>query len=287
MAEKRMFSMKILGSDAFLDLPLTTQALYLHLCMRADDDGFLNNAKAVTRLIGATEKDLKTLIEKRFILSFKSGVIVIKHWKIHNTIRKDRQHGTQYSDEMATLKTKENGSYTEIDNQVTTNCQPNDNQMTTKCLTSECQMATENSIEENSIEQNREDYYTSSPSGAVSRLNADKVLEIYNEICSDYFPKANRLTEKRKQAIRKITKQYTEEQIREIFTKASNTAFLKGESESGWKADFDWLINENNIVKLLEGKYDGRRKTQHTDPPKPEPIDTYDLPDFVARAEDY
>ena len=129
MAEKRMFSMRILGSDAFLDLPLSAQALYLHLCIRADDDGFLNNAKAITRLIGASEEDLKILIKKRFLLTFESGVIVIKHWQIHNVIRKDRRHSTQYRDEMATLKVKENGAYTEIDRQVTTKCQPSDNQM--------------------------------------------------------------------------------------------------------------------------------------------------------------
>ena len=83
-----MFSMKIVDSDAFLDMPMTTQCLYFHLNMRADDDGFVGNPKRIQRLIGASDDDLKLLIAKRFVLCFDSGVIVIKHWSMHNTIRK-------------------------------------------------------------------------------------------------------------------------------------------------------------------------------------------------------
>lgn len=113
MAEKRMFTQKICDSDAFLDMPLTTQALYFHLNMRADDDGFVNNPKKIQRMIGASEDDLKLLVLKRFILTFDNGVIVIKHWRMHNLLRKDRYHPTQYQEELALLDLKENGSYTE------------------------------------------------------------------------------------------------------------------------------------------------------------------------------
>ena len=113
MAEKRMFTQKICDSDAFLDMPLTTQALYFHLNMRADDDGFVNNPKKIQRMIGASEDDLKLLVLKRFILTFDNGVIVIKHWRMHNLLRKDRHHPTQYQEELALLDLKENGSYTE------------------------------------------------------------------------------------------------------------------------------------------------------------------------------
>lgn len=138
MAERRMFAKTIIDSDAFLDMPTSTQALYFHLAMRADDEGFLNNPKKVQRMVGASEDDLRLLLSKRFILAFESGVIVIKHWKIHNYIRADRIIPTVYKDERALLEVKENGSYT--------SCQSLDGQMSAKCLPSDGQMTAQDSI---------------------------------------------------------------------------------------------------------------------------------------------
>ena len=112
MAERRMFAKTIIDSDAFLDMPLSTQALYFHLSMRADDEGFINNPKKIQRMIGALEDDLKLLIAKKFIIPFDSGVVVIKHWRIHNYIRADRLIETNYKEEKACLSLKENGAYT-------------------------------------------------------------------------------------------------------------------------------------------------------------------------------
>lgn len=156
MAERRMFTQKIVDSDAFLDMPLSTQALYFHLNMRADDDGFVNNPKKIQRMIGASDDDLKMLIAKRFLLWFENGVVVIKHWRMHNLLRKDRYTPTQYIEQKETLMLKDNGSYTEKialdsgdnleelhpDNQMATTRQPNDNQMApqvsiVKCSTGE------------------------------------------------------------------------------------------------------------------------------------------------------
>ena len=108
-----MFTKKIIDSDAFLDMPLSAQALYFHLNMRADDDGFVNNPRKITRYINASDDDLRILLMKRFVISFESGVIVIKHWRMHNTLRGDRYRGTQYQEELAQLKLKDNKSYTE------------------------------------------------------------------------------------------------------------------------------------------------------------------------------
>ena len=124
MAQRRMFSPDIVDSDAFLDMPISSQALYFHLAMRADDDGFIS-PKKIMRLINVGNDDLKVLLTKRFLLPFESGVVVIKHWLIHNLIRKDRYKETRYIDEKRTLKIKENGAYTEM----ATNGLPNDNQM--------------------------------------------------------------------------------------------------------------------------------------------------------------
>ena len=112
MAERRMFAKTIIDSDAFLDMPLSTQSLYFHLSMRADDDGFINNPKKIQRMIGAAEDDLKVLVTKKFIIPFDNGIVVIKHWKIHNYIRNDRYKETVYKEEKAMLQTKENKSYT-------------------------------------------------------------------------------------------------------------------------------------------------------------------------------
>ena len=114
MAERRMFAKTIIDSDMFLDMPLSTQALYFHLSMRADDDGFINNPRKIQRMIGASDDDLRVLTMKRFILPFDSGVVVIKHWKIHNYIRNDRYKETVYQEEKAQLELKENGAYTEL-----------------------------------------------------------------------------------------------------------------------------------------------------------------------------
>lgn len=112
MAERRMFAKTIIDSDAFLDMPLSAQALYFHLSMRADDDGFINNPKKIQRVIGASTKDLKILEDKKFIISFSSGVVVIKHWRIHNHIQNDRYKPTSYQEEKALLTVKKNSAYT-------------------------------------------------------------------------------------------------------------------------------------------------------------------------------
>lgn len=112
MAERRMFTKKITESDAFLDMPSSSQMLYFHLSMNADDDGFVNNPKKIQRMCGAADDDFKLLLAKRFLLSFESGVIVIKHWKMHNYIQSDRYKPTDYIEEKEMLGIKPNKAYT-------------------------------------------------------------------------------------------------------------------------------------------------------------------------------
>jgi hypothetical protein len=122
MAERRMFTKKITESDAFLDMPSSTQALYFHLNMSADDDGFVNNPKKIQRMVGSSDDDMKLLIAKKFIITFDSGVIVIKHWKMHNYIQNDRYKPTDYVDEKSMLELKKNKAYTLTVNEMDTNC---------------------------------------------------------------------------------------------------------------------------------------------------------------------
>ena len=113
MAERRMFAKTIVLSDAFLDMPMSARCLYFTLGMLADDDGFVNSPKSIMRQVGASIDDMNILLARKFILAFESGVIVIKHWRIHNYIQKDRYKGSKYIEEKRTLAVDENGAYTE------------------------------------------------------------------------------------------------------------------------------------------------------------------------------
>ena len=134
MANRRMLSLSIVDTDAFSDMPMSSQVLYFHLLMRADDEGFIGNHKKIMRMIGSQEDDLKVLTTKRFILSFESGVVVIKHWLIHNTIRMDRFKETTYKKEKKLLKFNEFNAYTE-------SWQPNGNQMETQVKLSKVKLS--------------------------------------------------------------------------------------------------------------------------------------------------
>lgn len=133
MAERRMFTQKITESDAFLDMPLSSQALYFHLCMNADDDGFVKNPKRISRMMGACDDDMRLLVAKSFVITYDTGVIVIKHWRMHNLLRKDRYKETEYTDEKSMLNIKKNGAYTLDKSQgkplIEVVRQPNGNQM--------------------------------------------------------------------------------------------------------------------------------------------------------------
>lgn len=123
-----MFSLKVIDTDEFLDMPPTTQNLYFHLGLRADDDGFIPNPKKITKMINSSDDDMKILIAKQFIIPFESGVCVIRHWRIHNLIRKDRYTETEYKEEKRTLKNQDN-KY--LSNETKQDVIPNGNQMAT------------------------------------------------------------------------------------------------------------------------------------------------------------
>lgn len=228
MAHKRMFSRDITGSDAFRDMPSSTQNLYFHLGMEADDDGFLGNYKGLMRSVGSTDDDLKILLGKRFIMQFPSGVMVVKHWLINNTVRRDRYSETRYLEEKSALFIKDNKAYTDV----ATNGIPIGNQL-----------ATQKRIEEKRKE----------PAKAV--LNSEEVREVrtnedgeerpkkpkdtntpqYEEICvwaekRRGFPFVNRL--KQYAALKKAKNMEIE-----IFRLKERWQELEGET---WRNGFDW-----------------------------------------------
>lgn len=123
MAEKRMFAKSIVNSDAFLDMPLSTQALYFHLCMEADDEGFVGNPRRIQRIIGASDDDMRILLTKRYLLTFESGIMVVKHWYINNYIQSDRKKETTYLEEKNMLTIDSKKAYTErYKNELDTQC---------------------------------------------------------------------------------------------------------------------------------------------------------------------
>lgn len=128
MAERRMFTKKVTDDDNFMSLSSSAQALYLHLSMSADDDGFCNQVSVSMFKAHASVADLQQLLEKRYIYQFDNGVIVIKHWRMANALRKDRYTPTNFKEELAKLKIKSNGSYTFSDDgcQMVANCLPQD-----------------------------------------------------------------------------------------------------------------------------------------------------------------
>ena len=137
MAERRMFTKKVTDDDNFMSLSSSAQALYLHMSMSADDDGFCNQVSISMFKAHASVQDLQALLERRYIYQFDNGVIVIKHWRMANALRKDRYTPTAFQEELSKLDIKDNGSYTWL---------PDGCQMVANCLP-------QNSIEENSIEE--------------------------------------------------------------------------------------------------------------------------------------
>lgn len=277
MAEKRMFTQKIIDSDAFLDMPLSSQALYFHLNMRADDDGFVNNPKRIQRTIGASEDDLKLLCAKRFVIGFETGVIVIKHWRMHNTLRKDRYNPTQYQEELALLEVKENNAYTErlveipdilelpepVTESVATTWQPSGNHLATQY--------SKDKISIDKYSRDKGNTYDSNESESIVLLDTDSiipsvkdveitkvayqaVIDLYNSICTS-LPKVRSLSDARRKAIKARLNTYTLEDFQAVFENAEASSFLKGSNDRNWTATFDWLIKDANMAKVLEGNY--------------------------------
>lgn len=234
-----MFAKTIIDSDAFLDMPLSTQALYFHLSMRADDDGFINNPKKIQRMIGATDDDLKLLVAKNFIIPFESGVVVIKHWKIHNYIQKDRYKETVYQEEKAFLTTKENNAYT-LDTQCIHDVYNSDTQV---------RLGKDRDRLEIEVGKERE-----------GKVDYQLITDMYNDTCVS-FPRLTTLSEARKKAIKARLNTYSIDDFKKLFEKAEASSFLKGANNRNWSANFDWLVKDSNMAKVLDGNYDDRAAT--------------------------
>lgn len=166
MAQRRMFSKKITDTDSFIDMPLSAQALYFHLNMGADDEGFVDNIKKIQRSIGASNDDLKILVGKGFLIPFESGVVVIRHWRIHNYIQADRFQATIYQDEKEQL---------EFDKSKIASIKPLD-----QCIQNVSKMDTQVRLGEDSLDKDRLDKVNYLYSGEDEKKSLSQIIKSSN-----------------------------------------------------------------------------------------------------------
>ena len=248
MGNHRMFSNTITDSDLFLEMSLSAQALYFHLGLHADDEGFVSSPKRIVRATGCNEDDLKLLIAKGFVICFDSGIIVITHWNLHNSIRKDRKKDTFFKTEKALL-TLNNGVYSEVDNQLTTTCQPTDNRMSAQDKISKDNI-------NNIIEQ--------SPTIHISEIK--EIISYLNQKARTNYKPTTKTTQKHINA--RLNEGYTVEDFKKVIdTKCSEwlntdySKYLRPETLFGNK--FESYLNtsaavQNNIFagyKVIENGY--------------------------------
>jgi hypothetical protein len=263
LANKRMFTMKIVDTDAFLDMPLSTQCLYFHLNMRADDDGFIGNPKRIEKIIGANDDDLKLLIAKRFVILFDDGVIVIKHWRMHNTLSRDRYIETSYTDEKKKLLLKDNGSYSltngnsiddtkliERSNRQTQNRRKIDVQKTHSDIDKDI----DSDIElDKDKEKDIKDLIVSKDT--IRQTDVQRIINEWNTLEEFGITPVKRMTPKREQAVKARIRQNCVEDILEAIENIRRSTFLQGQNKNGWMVTFDWFLKPGNFAKVFEGQY--------------------------------
>lgn len=231
MSQRRMFSPDIVCSEEFLSMPVSSRDLYFQLGMRADDDGFIQ-PKIIMRTIGSDEDDLKILLVKRFLLPFNSGVVVIKHWLIHNMIRLDRYKETRFIEEKKLLFIKENKAYTDIP---------------TSGLQIGNQMAPQVRLGKDRIGEEREEGITPTPLLKEKFSEEDKkaLADIATHYNSKINPKA-RLLDKAKDKIKLRLEKFSVEEIRKAIDNFSKDEWkMKNLSDKG----IAWFFHSDERIE--------------------------------------
>ena len=269
LANKRMFTMKIVDTDTFLDMPLSTQCLYFHLNMRADDDGFIGNPKRIEKIIGANDDDLKLLIAKRFVILFDDGVIVIKHWRMHNTLSRDRYIETSYTDEKKKLLLKDNGSYSltngnsiddtkliERSNRQTQKRRKIDERKTHSDkdigLDKDLELDLDTELDKDK-EKDINDLIVSKDT--IRQTDVQRIIDEWNTLEEFGINPVKRMTSKREQAVKARIRQNHMDDILEAIENIRHSSFLQGQNKEGWMITFDWFLKPGNFAKVFEGNY--------------------------------
>ena len=306
MAERRMFAKSIMDSDDFMNLPFSAQAVYVHLAMRADDDGFIGNAKSILRMIGASEDDFRTLVDEGYLRTFDSSVVAIVHWKTHNYIQKDRYKPTVYrkekdlmypkkeeiKEETKEKVRKEETAEEKIEETAEEKIEENEDEkgteitddffvsdLDTQDRIGKDRIGKVRSVKDRSVKdrsgKDRSDKVSADKEKQIGQQYADDsvcrmIMDFYNKTCYSLTP-VTVLTEQRRKDISCLMRNHSHAEIQEVFRKAQQSDFLCGKGPRGWKASFDWLIKEDNFLKVSEGAYGKDCRTSEEAPP------SYDL----------
>ena len=237
MAEKRMFAKSIIDSDQFLDMPTTAQLLYFHLCMRGDDDGFINNPKSIMRNVRCTEDDMRILIAKQYVIPFESGIVVIKHWKIHNYIQKDRYRPSNFEEKQQILIDEKTKEY----------------KLDTECI--QPVYIDKNSIDKNSIDKNSIDILSGKPDKLSTEIKA--IVDYLNEVSGKNFragtPKTKALIKAR------LNEGFSVNDFKAVIDKkykqwrgGDMEKYIRPETLFGTK--FEGYLNESDVVVIPRTK---------------------------------
>lgn len=258
-----MIAYRIIDSAKFLKMPISTQALYFHLIVRADDDGVVE-AFNIMRMTGSTEDDLRVLVSKQYVTILNEDLVAyINDWNQHNLIRPDRKIDSMYKElllkiipDVEIVKKRQRADTKKLSS----------NDDTQQKMDSEW---TDHGQQEDSIGKVRLGYVSLDEDSIGEVIKAEKeytpitpheeIKELYNTICKS-LPSVRSLTEERREKIRTRWKQlkFNIDNFKEVFEIVENSSFCKGCNDRKWKADFDWIMkNETNIIKILEGKYGG------------------------------
>ena len=292
MAERRMFSKKVIDSDKFLDMPLSAQNVYFHLSMCADDDGFLNNAQKIIRMIGASKEDYKILLSCGFVIDFGNGICVIAHWNMNNYIRSDRYKETVHQDEMSRLtltrskiyeltdnlpynKEHNKNNENEIEKEVAADiikeefcCEdtgiPNGDTLETQYRLDKISEDKNSIVSKRRLKEKDSDLEDKGDGAGdkahvISKSNnysEEQIMEKWNSLG---LSKISCIQNNRKKLLKARIAEYGIDQVMKAIDNVHKSTFLRGQNSSGWMITFDWLIKPNNFIKVLEGNYDDKK----------------------------
>lgn len=277
MAERRMFSKKIIGSARFLRMPATTRLLYYDLGMYADDDGIVE-AFSIMKMTGGTEDDLRVLMAKGFVTVLNDDLVtLINDWNKNNLIRKDRYNESIYKDLLVKLNCSEGiTEHFEGDTHKPEGCLVNQRLTDDKPVVNQWlpqdRLGKDRLGKDTKEKEERKDGSDASRQrcpapveDSQSKSNMPKEVQaLYNSICKS-FPKCTALSEARKKAINaRLACGYTIEDFRKLFDLAESSGFLKGGNGRNWRATFDWLIKDSNMAKVLDGNYNDQSRNNNS-----------------------
>lgn len=266
MGTRRMFSNRVIGSARFLKMPISSQALYFHLGLNADDDGVVEAFKVI-RAVGCSEDDLRVLASKNFIKVLNEDLVsYIMDWQENNYIRADRKIDSIYKDlliemmpdvQLIEKKPRSDIKHKAIETEAFEVIEEEDGQSMDSPRTENGRHKI-SKVKLSKDKLSKDKTSKDKEKNIKKRINYQEIVDFFNDTCVS-FPRVTTLSESRKKAIRARLKNYTVDDIKKAFVKAEASSFLKGNNDLNWSANFDWMLKDANMAKILDGNYDNRQ----------------------------